>query len=253
MDKAALSSRFYTGTLRHRRFSPARHEFTFKLFMCWLNLDELGKLPFTQGKRRWRWVRFQRDDYLRPHSLPLKEAVLEQVEEQTGQRPQGEVYLLTHLRYGGICFNPISLYYCFNEAGELQAVVGDVSNLPWQERQPYVVACDPHSSKHSARFAKQMHVSPFNPMNQEYHWHFTTPDEQLVMHMENQDADGSIPFDSTLVLKRRDDLGVSIKRLLLRHPWMSLKVIAGIHFEALRLWLKKNPVYAHPAKKERES
>lgn len=250
MDQPQMRSRFYTGTLRHRRFKPARHEFTFKLFMCWLNLDELEQLPFTRRGRRWRWVRFKRDDYLCPHSLPLKEAVLNTVEEQTGQRPEGEVYLLTHLRYGGICFNPISLYYCFNKANVLEAVVGDVSNLPWQERQPYVVACDPKSHKHSARMSKQMHVSPFNPMDQEYVWQFTTPGKQLVMHMDNIDPDGSIPFDSTLVLKRRDDLGVSINRLLLRHPWMSLKVVAGIHFEALRLWLKKNPVHDHPAKQE---
>jgi len=249
MSPAELTSGFYTGHLRHRRFSPVRHEFSFKLFMCWLNLDELSRLPFTRSTRPWRWIRFKREDYLQPHSLPLKEAVLNQVEQQLGQRPKGPVYLLTHLRYGGMCFNPISLYYCFNDSGGLEAVLGDVSNFPWQERTPYVVRCDPKQQKHSAHFAKKMHVSPFNPMDQEYSWAFTTPSQRLVMHMENLDPDGKTPFDSTLVLKRRADLGTSIGRLLLKHPWMSLKVVAGIHYQALRLWLKKNPVYAHPAKK----
>lgn len=249
MTSPSLTSRFYTGYLRHRRFSPVRHEFSFKLFMCWLNLDELEQLPFTQAGRSWRWVRFKREDYLAPHSVPLKTAVLDQVEEQTGRRPKGPVFLLTHLRYGGLCFNPISLYYCFNPAGGLEAVLGDVSNLPWQERQAYVAPCKPEQTKHRAHFAKKMHVSPFNPMAQDYTWVFTTPEERLVMHMENRDPDGSLPFDSTLTLQRRDDLGTSIRRLLVRHPWLSLKVIAGIHFQALRLWLKKSPVYAHPAKK----
>ncbi len=249
MNPRELSSRFYTGTLRHRRFSPVRHEFSFKLFMCWINLDELEHLPFIRDDRRWRWVRFQREDYLAPYTQPLKVAVLDEVEKQTRQRPQGAVYLLTHLRYGGICFNPISLYYCFNPEGELQALLGEVSNLPWQERHVYVASCEPHQRKHSARFTKQMHVSPFNPMQQEYRWRFTTPDQQLVMHMDNLDAQGSIPFDSTLVLDRQDDLGVCLSRLLWRHPWMTLKVVVGIHFEALRLWLKRIPVYPHPKKK----
>ncbi|SFC31204.1 hypothetical protein SAMN05660443_2194 [Marinospirillum celere] len=252
MTGQALTSRFYTGTLRHRRFYPARHAFTYRLFMCWLNLDELDQLSFTRQRKGWHWMRFKREDYLTPHNLPLKQAVLEEVERQLGFRPEGKVFALTHLRYGGLCFNPISLYYCFDHQGDLQAVLGDVSNFPWQERRPYAVACQPHQQKHQARFDKQMHVSPFNPMNQEYAWQFTTPAEQLVMHMENLDPDGSIPFDATLVLKRRDDLGASPLKLLFRHPWMSLKVVAAIHFEALRLWLKKNPVYAHPEKKESE-
>ena len=248
MSASALTSRFYTGTLRHRRFAPVPHQFTYRLFMCWLNLDELDQLPFTQKTRRWRWMRFKREDYLAPYQLPLKQSVLQEVEAQTGQRPQGEVFMLTHLRYGGLCFNPISLYYCFNPEGGLQAVLGDVSNLPWQERQAYVALCEPGATKHQARFNKQMHVSPFNPMQQEYIWQFTTPGKRLVMHMDNCNPEGEIPFDSTLVLERRDDLGSSPGRLLWRHPWMTLKVVTGIHFEALRLWLKKNRVYAHPAK-----
>ncbi|SFX40787.1 DUF1365 domain-containing protein [Marinospirillum alkaliphilum] len=244
----ALTSRFYTGTLRHRRYYPVPHAFTYKVFMSWLNLDELELLPFTREGSRWRWAQFRRSDYLAPASLPLKQAVLNEVERQTGTRPQGEIFLLTNLRYGGICFNPISLYYCFDPKGQLQAVLGDVSNMPWLERTPYVALCETDQSRHQASFDKRMHVSPFNPMQQQYLWKFTTPGEQLVMHMDNIDPDGRVPFDSTLVLQRRDDLGLSMLRMLLRHPWMTLKAVAGIHFEALRLWLKKNPVYAHPAK-----
>ena len=250
MSSSALSSRFYTGTLRHRRYFPGPHAFTYRLFMCWINLDELELLPYTRSGGRWRWMRFRREDYLAPHELPLKEAVLQRVQSETGQRPEGPVFMLTHLRYGGLCFNPISLYYCFNPHGGLEAVLGEVSNLPWQERQVYVAACDPEQTRHQAEFSKQLHVSPFNPMQQRYQWQFTTPSEKLVMHMENRDAEGRLPFDATLVLQRRDDLSTA-GRLLWRHPWMTLKVIAGIHFEALRLWLKKNPVYAHPAKAQK--
>ncbi|WP_114416735.1 DUF1365 domain-containing protein [Marinospirillum perlucidum] len=244
-----LTSAFYTGWVRHRRYYPAPHQFRYRLFMCWLNLDELDQLPWTQKKRFWRWAAFHRQDYLGPAERPLKAVVLDQVEQKTGQRPDGAVFLLTQLRYGGLCFNPISLYYCFDRHQHLQAVVGEVSNIPWKERQLYVASCDPQARRHEASFEKRMHVSPFNPMQQTYVWQFNTPDKNLVMHMENQDREGSIPFDATLVMQRRDDLGLSMGRLLLRHPWMTLKVLLAIHFEALRLALKKNPVYPHPAKR----
>lgn len=239
------ASCFMTGTLRHRRFSPIRHHFSYALFMAWIDLDELPALPLN---RRWRWLRFQRSDYLGPIDQPLKQAVLDQVEPVLGQRPQGPVRMLTNLRMGGLCFNPITLYYCFNEASQLVAIVGEVSNTPWLERHTYVHLCDPTQSHHQAFFDKQMHVSPFNPMAQQYRWRFNTPSDRLDMHMDNIDPDGQRPFDATLSLERRDDLGFSTPRLIYRHPWMSLKVIAAIHFEALRLWLKRAPIYDHPGR-----
>lgn len=249
MISAQLHSGVYQGELRHRRFTPHAHAFSYQVTLFWLNLDEIEQQPWAQPNRRWRWVQWRREDYLGPHALPIKEAVLQQVEAHLGFRPQGAVMQLTHLRYGGLCFNPISLYYCYQPDGTLAALVGEVSNIPWQERQVYVAACDPEQHQHQATLAKRQHVSPFNPMEQTYRWRFNTPQQQLTMQMDNIDPDGSRPFDATLTLHYQGDLKGSIYRYLLRHPWMSLKVIAGIHFEALRLALKKNPIYPHPRKK----
>ena len=244
----APRSRVYRGTLRHRRFLPRSHAFTYRVWMAWLDLDELPGLfdgvPAFSARRR-ALARFRREDYLAPHDRPLKQVVREELEKQLGWAPDGRICLLTQLRLLGVGFNPISLYYAFDASGELRAVLGEVSNVPWGERIRYACAVDPERHSHAAEFAKAMHVSPFNPMEMTYRWRFNTPEAQLLMHMENWQA-GERHFDATLTLVARPATRGELLRTLARQPWMSLKTLAGIHFEALRLWLKRVPIHDHP-------
>ncbi len=252
MMSATPRSRIYRGSLRHRRFLPRDHAFTYRVWMAWLDLDELPELfdgvPGFSARRR-ALASFRRDDHLRDDQTrrerPLKEAVRAELEKQLGFAPDGRICLLTQLRLLGVGFNPISLYYAFDAEGRLRAVLGEVSNVPWGERTRYACAVDPERHSHTAEFAKAMHVSPFNPMDMTYRWRFNAPGEQLLMHMENW-KEGERHFDATLTLEASPATRGELLRTLLRQPWMSLKTLAGIHFEALRLWLKRVPIHDHP-------
>jgi len=171
-----------------------------------------------------------------------------------GHRPAGPVRLLTHLRYFGYGFNPVSFYYCFDAAGrELEAVVAEVNNIPWGERHCYVLRqqAGPGAPWLLARSDKAMHVSPFHPMDLAYHWRLSTPGPALAVHMalrRQGAAAGAAPvFGATLALQRRAIGGAALAAALLRFPLMTAQVTAAIHWQALRLWLKRVPVHDHPA------
>ena len=136
-----MHSAIYEGTVRHRRFAPVRNQFTYRLFMLYLDLAELsdvfrGRVLWSTDHFNLAWLR--RSDHLGDPAVSLDEAVRELIAERTGTRPMGPIRLLTHLRYFGHCFNPVSLFYCYDPAGErVETVVAEVSNTPWHERHCY--------------------------------------------------------------------------------------------------------------------
>jgi DUF1365 family protein len=155
--------------------------------------------------------------------------------------------LLTHLRYFGYCMNPVSFYYCFDAAGRtLETIVAEITNTPWGERHQYVLRC-PTASAPVRRFVfdKDFHVSPFMPMDMQYHWFFNEPQRRLLVHMRNFAA-GEPVFDATLALRQEPLTSAALVRLLLAYPFMTVKVIAAIHWQAVKLWWKKTPFHSHP-------
>ena len=251
-----MNSAIYEGQVRHRRTRPAGHEFSYRLFMMYLDLDELERV----FARRWFWssrkpalARFRREDHLGDPRVPLDQAVRELVNERTGQRPTGPIRLLTHLGYFGYCFNPVSFYYCFHEDGEtLETIVAEVNNTPWGERHCYVLneAINRGESGHKRYLpAKAMHVSPFMEMDVDYDWRFSPPAERLNVHMENSKR-GNKLFDATLTFRRTEITSGSLARVLTFYPLMTARIMLAIHWQALRLWLKRVPVRDHPSKAE---
>ncbi len=253
-----LHSALYEGWVRHRRhalagLSPRPHAFAYRLSLLWLDLAELDRV----FAGRWLWsvdrpnlASFRRADHLGDPAVPLDEAVRREVARRTGQRPEGPIRLLTHPRYLGYGFNPVSFFYCYAPDGEaLEAIVAEVTNTPWKERHVYVL---PMSSgggtpdKPRFHTPKAFHVSPFLPMDLEYAWRLTRPGETLVAHLEDLDR-GRRVFDATLSLRRRPLTGTNLARALARFPFMTGQVVLGIYWQALRLWLKGTPVFDHPA------
>lgn len=246
-----LTSAVYEGRVRHRRHVPVPHAFEYRMAQLYLDLDEIDRV----FDRRWLWSRhrrnvgeFRRSDYLAPHDMPLADAVRSRVLQATGVRPAGPVRLLTHLRMYGHAFNPVSFYYCHAADGALSHVLAEITNTPWGERHAYVLPLA--SARRDGRalswtFEKAFHVSPFLPMDCAYHWRFTPPGDDLLVHMD-VDRDGNRVFDATLMLHRRALDGAALARVLWRYPAMTLQVFAAIHWQALRLWARRVPVHPHP-------
>lgn len=251
-----MSSCLYEGNVRHRRFKPKPHDFSSNLFYTFFDLDELDSLfnkRWLWSKEKWNLVSFRRKDYFGDANIPLKEAVLNRVEEEIGYRPQGAVKLFTHLRFFGFVFNPVSFYFCYDKDNvNVEVIVAEITNTPWDERHVYVLPTNQKESGQSKfhfRFEKRFHVSPFMPMNIHYHWYFTTPEDHLTIHMVNFQDDENI-FDATLSMKRKAMNAKNCASALLRFPFITFKVIGLIYWHALRLFLKKVPFLSHPETKQ---
>ena len=251
-----MKSALYTGWIQHRRFGPARNAFRYPVFMSYLDLAELPRV----FARRWFWsahrpapVWFRRADYLGPPEVPLDTAVRDLVEASTGARPRGPVRLLTHLRFFGYSFNPVSFYYVFDATDTcVETIVAEITNTPWKERHAYVlpVATAMRSTSRAWQFSfnKQFHVSPFLPMELRYDWSFGVPAAGLHVHMENhaRSTGEERVFDATLNLRRREISARVLASALFRFPFSSLRVAGLIYWQALKLLLKRAPFHAHP-------
>ncbi len=244
------NSRIYLGRVRHRRFTPNTHEFSYSLFMMYLDLEELPSL----FNRFWLWSAnkpniawFDRKQHL-GGGKNLTHSVRQLVQQKAGYRPTGPIRLLTHLKYFGYGFNPVSFYYCFDDDGAtLNTIVAEVNNTPWKEQHCYVMPVKKSATtSFQFSFNKDFHVSPFNPMNQNYDWRFSIPSDHLAVHMTVNET-GKRIFDATIKLKAQEINAASLSRALLQFPLMTSKVVAAIYYQAFKLWVKRTPFHPHPS------
>lgn len=251
-----MFSKIYTGWITHQRFSPKKHGFRYHAFMMYLDLDELN-LVF-KNNYLWSYLKpniayFKRADYYGDPQKNLKNEISDLLQKATGKPALGAVRLLTNMRYFGHCFNPVSFYYCFNPDETLQAIVTHITNTPWGEDYAYVhdfchfktVKSTKNGVLTSFKLDKQFHVSPFMPMDIEYDWAFKLEGTQLLVHMKNI-KDNTEIFNATLSLKAQEISPKALNYLLIQHPLMTIKVVLGIYWNALLLWLKHVPFYSHP-------
>ncbi len=241
-----MHSCIYAGSVRHRRFTPVANEFRYRMFMLYLDLDELDQLFdgfWLWSARRPAPAWFRRADHYGDPGRPLAESIRELVARETGRRPEGPIRLLTHLRYFGYCFNPVSFYYCFDPDGAVRDIVMEVNNTPWGERHCYVLPRRGDGGQAMRfDFDKAFHVSPFLPMDMHYRSRLTPPGEQLFVGIENWREGGRV-FDAHLALKREPITHAALARQLLTDPLVTVRVIALIMWQALKLWAKRAPYH----------
>jgi DUF1365 family protein len=233
-----VKSALYTGTLMHVRRGPTRHVFRYPVSYWLLDLDELPEL-----ERRIRLFSVNRPNVVslrdRDHfdGAPLKQAVVDLAGDPTIER----VLMLTQPRVLGYVFNPVSFYWCYRADGSLACMVAELNNT-FGERLPEVLRGP--ELRYEQR--KRLHVSPFFGLDQSYEYAFSQPGDEVWARIHVRDDEGGRPLTAVLHGRRRELTNRSLAALLLRYPLQPLQVIALIHWQALRLWLKRVPLHHKP-------
>ena len=242
-----LASAILRGRVHHARYRPTKHAFEYSIAQWWLALDELEDVA---AKSRWFSLQrfaplwFRRADYMRGTTGDLATAVRNKISELTGETVSGRVFFLGAVRTFGLYFSPISCYFIQPEGEtEYRYMLAEVSNTPWNERHYYVL-----DLQQALVTEKTFHVSPFNPMNMRYHWQLRPPrqepEHKTLIHMDclTEKRD----FSATLKLTRVELNSKSIRNVLLRYPVNTVGTVTAIYWQALRLFLKRTPLYSHP-------
>ncbi|MBV08438.1 DUF1365 domain-containing protein [Rubinisphaera sp.] len=244
------ASCLFVGQVSHVRERPVRNVFRYRLFMLYLDLEELP----TVFDRYWLWsaernnvAAFYRKDHLRTSSENLLDGARNLVEERLGFRPQGPIRLLTHLRYYGFMMNPVSFYFCYDNDQKPVAMIAEVNNTPWGEQHCYVMKWDSSIENGIQKWEieKEFHVSPFMEMQMRYRWEVREPGKQLLVNIANHDTEGLL-FSAGMNLQRREINSMNLAKCLIKYPAMTLKVYAAIHWQALKLWAKGVKYVPHP-------
>ncbi len=240
------SSALYPGEVMHKRLRPKKHHMTYKVFSLFLDLDELpalGKTLKLFGHNRWAPVSFHEADHGDGSRTGLKNWVEGKLAEAGLAEPKMTIEILCYPRVFGYVFNPLTLFFCRNQAGALRAVLYEVSNT-FHERHTYIIPVQEAQETIRQGCAKEFYVSPFMPMNCTYDFYIEAPSETTLIRIEEADPEGMMLIAS-FKGKRVEMSDATIARMLFRHPLMTLKVTAGIYWEALKLWKKGLPIFRH--------
>jgi DUF1365 family protein len=224
----------------HVRHRPARHRFRYPVAYWLLDLDELGDLARRFrlfGVNRRAVVSFRDRDHFDGDGTPLKVAVIRFAGDPTIER----VLVLTQLRVLGYVFNPVTFYWCYRADGSLACMVAELNNT-FGERLPELLRGDALTYVHE----KRLHVSPFMGLDQRYRYTFSEPGDTVLARIEVHEADG-MPLQAVLFGRRRELSRATFARFLVRYPLMPVQVIALIHWQALKLLLKRVPFHHKPA------
>ncbi|HWJ73692.1 MAG TPA: DUF1365 family protein [Kaistia sp.] len=247
----SLASCLFSGTVGHRRLKPRRHTLNYRVFWLLLDLDELDLMDKRLklfSRNRFNLLSFHDGDHGATDVVTLRQLIIGQLMAAGITQPIGAIRLLTMPRILGYAFNPISLFFCHAPDGELVAIVYEVNNT-FGQRHSYIAAIDPAVEpdalfRHACR--KQFYVSPFLGMDLDYDFAVRPPGEAVSLAVKGFDASGMV-IATSMSATRQGITDRSLLGAVVSHPLLTLKVIAAIHWEALKLWRKGVPLTRRPA------
>jgi len=253
-DNAEMSSScfkhsaIYSGSVIHKRFTPKKHSFKSSLYMLALDVEEIEKAKKGFGLFGISWfnpLKFVEKDYLRDEPNSLSQRIKDKVKALNGNEDIQRVLMLVQVRCFGIYFSPANFYFCYNDKNECTQMMAEVSNTPWNERHYYLV--DLLQKQQVSK--KVFQVSPFMNLDMSYHWQITPPqqkDEHLLVKIENIRTDKQTGkterlFEASLALNKKAFNNRNLLKIWAQLPAMTVKIVLGIYWQALRLFLKRIP------------
>lgn len=244
LEQAAL----YRCRVLHERLLPFRHKFDYRVFSLLLDLDTLP--AFAANSRLFRHNRFgllsffDKDHGPRDGSplRPWVEAILHQ---HGLQHAAARITIFCFPRLYGYVFNPLSVYFCHDAQGRLGAILYEVKNT-FGDQHGYLIAVTEQDGVLHHGAPKQFHVSPFMPLSGDYQFSILPPGEKIAIHIRHDGPEGP-RLIATQTGRREACTDGAMLKAMLRHPLMTLKVMAAIHWEALHLWRKGAHFFRRPA------
>lgn len=243
MTTNANGDAIYHGRVTHQRYTPVKHRFSYQLYLFWLDLRQLETAPahpLQEQQHTYRGVYFKRSDYLDQAHIPLHQRALQRMSELARRNLTGEVFLLGQVRMLNVYFSPVNFYYLRQPDGHFSHLLAEVSNTPWDNRHHYLVDL----SDREKITPKALHVSPFNPMDMQYHWRISQPQQHLSLAIECIKQHKH--FEAAINMRRHSLTETSLAHAIRAIPSTTIKTMAGIYWQALKLAFKRAPFYGYP-------
>lgn len=241
-DGPATPHALYLCRVFHARHRPFRHAFSYRVWSLLLDLDRLDDLPWPLTHDRAGILSIRNRDHGARDGSPLRPWVQAQFASRGIDLDGGRILLFCFPRVLGYAFNPLSIYYGFGPDGALRGVVYEVKNT-FGDQHCYVAPTPGGRTDHT--HSKEFHVSPFFDIAGDYRFRLSLPEETISIDILYGDADGAL-LTATQTGRRLPLTTGTLWSTLLRHPLVTLKVIAGIHWEALKLWRKGAVFHRRP-------
>ncbi len=231
-------SALYPGRVTHARTRPRRHHLSYRLYSMLFDLDELPALSRRLrlfGHNRFALLSFHDSDHGDGSAVPLREQIEARLAE-AGIAAGGRIAVLCYPRVLGTAFNPLSTFFCHRPDGGLAAILYEVNNT-FGQRHSYLIPVESDAVPVRQACAKGFYVSPFMAMDMHYDFTVRPPGSAVSITVRGSDAAGTV-ITANFTGQRRDLSDAALLGAFLRHPLLTLKVVGGIHWEALKLLAK---------------
>jgi DUF1365 family protein len=243
-------SNIYFGNIIHRRFTPKKHSFDYRLYMLALDITDVESKKVNKGVFGFSWyhpLRFFEKDYLKGEPFSLSQRIANKVQDLKGHNDINRIVMLVQVRCFGIYFSPANFYFCYDQNDNCTQMLAEVSNTPWNERHYYLI--DLLNKTDIQTTKKVFQVSPFMDLDMSYFWHVKPPtkhDDKLLVKIENKRISkdcGHIEklFDASLIMKKMPFSKSVLMRIWCQLPIMTIKIVVAIYWEALKLLIKRVP------------